>query len=327
MKFSIIIPIYNAERHLHACLDSILSQDFKDYEVLLIDDGSNDNSPNICDKISSENIKFSTIHKENSGASDCRNIGILNAKGEYILFLDSDDTFTPNILSTIDDIIKCKQELHLYVGKFNYLIDDKLVSKNQYNFDSDKLSNKNSYEILSYLFSEIPEQTWSIWRNVYNRAYILNNNLFFNKDLVIGEDLDYFIRAVLSTNKIGCVNKPIVNYRLSREDSLTANLNIRKIKDIIYICRYWIQYLENTSCSNVAKQLIYDRLVFSFAALFLHYNRLDIKSKRELKLLIKENEDMFKYSKKHNIKLISISYKALGVGATSRLVKLWTKIN
>ncbi len=326
LKFSIIIPVYNAERHLNTCISSILSQDHQDYEVLLINDGSNDNSSSICDRVSKEKSFFITIHKENSGAADCRNIGILHAKGDYILFLDSDDTFASNILQKINNTMEEKNSSDLYIGKFNYLIGEQITNKNNYEFDHSKLTKENKCDILAYLFSEIPEQTWSVWRNVYKRKFLLNNNIFFNKDLVIGEDLDFFIRSILKAKDISHINEPIVNYRLFESASVTANLNIKKIKDIIYLCKYWIEYFKKADCSEASQELIYDRLTFSFAAIFLHYNRIENDSKRELRELIKQNEALLMYSNKKYIKLLYFIYKVFGVSITSKLVKLWSKI-
>ena len=96
MKFSIIVPIYKVEKYLNQCVDSILSQDFSDYEMILVDDGSPDNCPYICDEYSKKNSKVVVIHKENGGLSDARNAGIMAAKGDYLFFVDSDDYWDDN---------------------------------------------------------------------------------------------------------------------------------------------------------------------------------------------------------------------------------------
>ena len=94
-KISIIVPIYIAEKTLHCCIDSILSQDYTDFELLLIDDGSKDASGKICDMYAENDERIRVIHKENSGVSDSRNMALDEAKGEYLQFLDSDDWITP----------------------------------------------------------------------------------------------------------------------------------------------------------------------------------------------------------------------------------------
>ena len=103
-KISVIIPIYNAEVYLENCLESIKNQSFTDYEVLLIDDGSTDNSGKICDVFATKDFRFQVIHKSNGGVSSARNIGIEQAKGEWICFMDSDDTVEKDYLQ------------HLYQG-------------------------------------------------------------------------------------------------------------------------------------------------------------------------------------------------------------------
>ncbi len=98
VRLSIIIPVYNAEEYLDRCLDSVLEQGFPSYEVILVDDGSTDSSPMICDRYSATDSRFRTIHKENGGVSSARNAGLNLAKGEYLMFVDSDDALLPDSL-------------------------------------------------------------------------------------------------------------------------------------------------------------------------------------------------------------------------------------
>lgn len=107
MKFSIIIPCYKVEQYLHQCVDSVLAQTYEDYEVILVDDGSPDNSPAICDEYGKKTDKVKVIHKPNGGLSDARNAGLDVARGEFVLFLDSDDWWDDKeALHKIDTCIK-----------------------------------------------------------------------------------------------------------------------------------------------------------------------------------------------------------------------------
>lgn len=101
MKISIIIPIYNSEKYLRQCLNSVQSQTFADFEVLLINDGSNDNSGKICDEYAAKDTRIKVFHKENGGVSSARNLGIDEAEGEWICFVDSDDVLEENYLTTL----------------------------------------------------------------------------------------------------------------------------------------------------------------------------------------------------------------------------------
>lgn len=99
---SVIVPVYNAEKTLRQCIDSILGQEYKDFELLLIDDGSKDNSPAICDEYASNDSRVRVFHKKNGGVSSARNVGLDNAKGEWITFIDSDDYITQGYLENIN---------------------------------------------------------------------------------------------------------------------------------------------------------------------------------------------------------------------------------
>ena len=101
MKLSIIIPVYRTQNTLQRCLESILCQSFTDYEIILVDDGSPDNCPYLCDEYTQKDARIKVIHKENGGLSDARNIGIQQAQGEYITFIDSDDTIKNGTLSAL----------------------------------------------------------------------------------------------------------------------------------------------------------------------------------------------------------------------------------
>ena len=101
MKLSIIIPVYRTQDTLERCLESILQQSFTDYEMILVDDGSDDGSPQLCDEYARKDARIRVIHKENGGLSDARNAGIRKARGEYITFVDSDDTMVDNTLENL----------------------------------------------------------------------------------------------------------------------------------------------------------------------------------------------------------------------------------
>ena len=98
IKFSIVLPIYNVERYLQRCLDSVLGQTYKNYEVIMVDDGSTDNCPAICDNYAARDTRIKVIHKQNAGLGMARNTGIENATGDYICFFDSDDFVATNLL-------------------------------------------------------------------------------------------------------------------------------------------------------------------------------------------------------------------------------------
>ena len=101
MKFSVVVPIYNVEKYLNKCVESILNQTYKDFELILVDDGSPDHCPEICDEYAERDARVRVIHKENEGLVAARNTGIKEAKGEYICYVDGDDWIANNLLETV----------------------------------------------------------------------------------------------------------------------------------------------------------------------------------------------------------------------------------
>ena len=131
LRFSIIVPVYNVEKYIEECLNSILKQNYKNYEVIVINDGSLDKSGEICENFSKKNFNFKVIHVKNGGLSSARNIGIKKALGEYILFLDGDDFIAKNCLEDIDNLIKKNNSTDIVFGKIiKYYKDGKTISNN-----------------------------------------------------------------------------------------------------------------------------------------------------------------------------------------------------
>ena len=114
-RLSIIVPVYNAEEYLDRCLNSIMNQEYSSCEVILVDDGSTDSSPMICDRYSATDPRFRTIHKPNGGVSSARNAGLCLAKGEYIMFLDSDDVLLP---AALEDMMESLSGEDIVIGGY-----------------------------------------------------------------------------------------------------------------------------------------------------------------------------------------------------------------
>lgn len=127
MKLSIIIPIYKTQDTLDRCIGSILRQSFTDYELLLVDDGSPDECPRLCDEYAQKDQRISVIHKENGGLSNARNAGIEQAKGEYITFIDSDDAIEEDTLQLLVDEL----EEHPYIDVLEYPIKERIGNPNR----------------------------------------------------------------------------------------------------------------------------------------------------------------------------------------------------
>lgn len=187
-KLSIIIPVFNVEKYIRRCVESIYAQNYEDIEVILIDDGSSDNSGKICDELASKDSRVKVIHTENSGCSSARNLGISLATGKYICFIDSDDEWLPLTLNKLLKKSDDEYDVIIYGAKTvdvkgNILGYERAGKENAY---------KGQEEVKEFLKSLSPgDKGWGlnyIWNRLYKTDVIKKNNILFNTKLNLGED-------------------------------------------------------------------------------------------------------------------------------------------
>jgi glycosyltransferase involved in cell wall biosynthesis len=233
MKFSIIVPMYNVAKYIKKCLDSLLNQNFDDYEIILIDDKSTDNTlEEVGNFILNPKIKL--IKKEyNSGLSDTRNLGLGLAKGEYILFIDSDDYITVNSLSTLYKKIEDmgKPDV-IYMG---YIVEKNGDSVKKYGY---KIEKNVVYDSCEYLIHELKNRSLSIPAcfAAYNNEYIQSKGLRFEKGLLHEDEL-WTPTVILQAKRIGVVDDAFYHYVI-RQNSITQKKDkTQNGLDLITICK------------------------------------------------------------------------------------------
>lgn len=263
IKFSIIVPVYKVEMYLNRCISSIVRQTYKNIEIILIDDGSPDKCPHICDKWREIDDRIKVIHKKNGGLSDARNTGILEASGEYILFVDSDDYI---------EIDTCEK---FYISGINQTPDiivgnAKRIEKNNISLisHSSKGMRKQIYTGKDYLKIELKENTMHMaaWLNLYNRKFLLDNKLKFQVGL-LHEDEEFTPRVFLKAEKIIGTHIFFYNYVI-RDDSITTSKNkIKNASHIIKTCKQ-LEKIYNQESDEELRKLLNNNLVDKFLNTF-----------------------------------------------------------
>jgi glycosyltransferase involved in cell wall biosynthesis len=228
--FSIIIPVYKVEKYLDECIQSVLFQSFCDYECVLVDDGSPDKCPVLCDEYALKYKRIRVIHKENGGLSDARNAGILAAAGEYIVLLDSDDKFANS--ATL-------QKLHGVIQKYKT---DVVLNVNWYTFTDNgekTLFDKCDKGIVLGSPAEVEEGILKsgmylagCWF-VVAKDYLLRNSLFFKK--ILHEDEHWMPRVLAATEKIALNHFPFYAYRIARDGSIMTKIAPQNLFDTLSI--------------------------------------------------------------------------------------------
>lgn len=219
MTISVIVPIYNAEKFLHYCIDSILNQSFVDFEILLVNDGSTDNSGRICDEYAGKDTRAKVIHKQNGGVSSARNAGIEAAKGEYICFVDSDDYLESNYLKELVETKKKYPDFDNVWCGFQ-TVEDYL--KSNINTVASEYNKDYSFSNLSSIMDLC--EKWLVqmpWNKLFLTKTIKENSIIFPPELSLGEDYIFNLRYLDCTNgKIVVINKPLYDYLRDGKESL-----------------------------------------------------------------------------------------------------------
>lgn len=219
MEFSIIIPIYNTqEEYLRQCINSIYAQNYDDFEVLLVDDGSTNGIGSLCDKYSADDSRFHTIHKTNGGVSSARNVGLQTAGGWWILFLDADDWWEPNLLKTLHskfldynsdififsyfhDCIDSSEPIRMGISDYSMTGGLELLQKLQVG-----LLDENHRFAKSYI--------GSVWMQCVRREIVLQHHLFFDTNLRMGEDCLWNMNYLQHVKSVTLLDIPFYHYRV-----------------------------------------------------------------------------------------------------------------
>lgn len=302
MRFSIIIPAYNAEAHIANCVESVLMQDYHDYEVVIIDDGSTDKTKLICQSLQESYPSIKLFSQRNAGASAARNEGIRQSKGEYLLFLDSDDFWIQkNLLSTLDRTIKLTApDLVLFGVRTVNNLSGK--SKIRVAFSPDEialLDSKNPAEQTDYLVSsnKFPSSAWSV---ASKSKLIKGQNIYFVEGIV-AEDLDWVLTLFFQDIKVSAIEGIFYQYHKLRPGSVTSESGTKAVESILYIVEKWVPELNKDPLRDAALNRF---LSFHFSTLFLSYYKLSKEKKREYKARISSYLPLLRTSNSRKLKYI-----------------------
>lgn len=311
---SVIVPIYKVEKYLDECVQSILQQTFEDFEVILVDDGSPDRCPVMCDSYAKQDDRIVVIHKVNGGLSDARNEGIKVARGEYVLFIDSDDRYM-----THDGFAELAKRINLYhediiqLATVNVCQDRDEVEyvRGNYNFDIINLGNKTS--TIDYLYND-GQFAGSAWLICVKRSLLVNNDISFPIG-VTAEDYGYLLKIITKARSYGAVDGLVYEYKKNMSCSITSKPRVSGIKGISIAVEYWKALSECPQGLNEFVAYIYMIMLLNYAGLS--------KEERDLVRKIVSN-DLCALSKsnKFKSKVIDVCIRLIGIDNTASLLRI-----
>lgn len=320
MKVSIIFPIYNVEQYLLQSVNSIRQQTYKNIEIILVDDGSKDTSPILCEQLKKQDERIVVIHKENGGLSDARNAGLKISTGDYVCFLDSDDYWDDDkaLALLMGKIEKTGAEIVQFHRKW---FDEKhnLVSIKKFH-DYSQIEQKNSEEIIKQMvrWGEINVHACL---SVISRKFLIDNGLFF-KQGIKSEDIEWGMRVFACNPKIAFVNEAFYVYRVKRDGSITSNIDYRHLCDLCETIKNIVKMLEtqNTPVSqSLLSYMMYQCLITSA---LLHRSRLTKTERLDIQNKVREicKNRLLKYRDDPIVNKVSLLYRCIGFQGMSYIL-------
>jgi glycosyltransferase involved in cell wall biosynthesis len=231
---SVIIPAFNCEKSIKRTVDSIISSGLTDYEIVIVNDGSTDNTASVCNSLCSQYSFIKYAEQENSGVSAARNKGISMATGEYIMFFDADDTAEENSFSECVDIIESKKPDILVFGmSFDYYKNGKLYRRDKLVPEQTDMLNKEQIKAeLESLYNT--NSLSSACNKIYRRALISDNNISFNTNYFLMEDFLFSLECINVCENIYCLPKALYYYKQTENEKNAFN----RLKRIDDLCEY-----------------------------------------------------------------------------------------
>lgn len=231
MKYSFIIPVYNCKSYLPACVESILAAGAEEFEILLVDDGSTDGSGALCDRLAVEHSPVRVLHKPNGGVSSARNAGIAAARGDYVLFLDADDSLDGASLKEILSDPRCQSvDMTIFGIRFDYYRQGRCYRRDPIFYSHDGILDRAAWAAsFAALFDA--NSLSPVWNKIFRRDILTENSLTLREDMFLYEDLEFTLRYLLHCGRVWNVPRPVYRYRQS-EDEGNAGRRLRRVSAI-----------------------------------------------------------------------------------------------
>lgn len=318
MKFSIIVPVYNVKDYLETCMNSLLRQDYLDYEILLIDDGATDGSGELCDRYQND-TRVRVFHKPNGGLSDARNYGIERATGDYLVFVDSDDWIEPSSLSEFSRVL------------YNNPVADILVTRLIESFDDGKNDRYKDQDFEKYLegerFTKERAFEWNCWKSqnsfpapkyIVGRNFVTTHGLKFLKGR-LHEDIDWTCNLwYLAEEYAGC-SYPWYHHRMNREGAITASINTKHYIDMMEIASIHYKAKDKDSFHKDS----FARIMGTLYAWLRYTKDLDNEDLQIIGASMQANNEIFSVAPELKHKLFVVIYKLFGSTNALRMLRAY----
>lgn len=291
MLLSIIIPAYNAGKFIEEAVVSILKQPFLDYEIIIVNDGSKDNTLEIINNLKNRYKNIKVLDQKNSGASVARNNGLKSSAGEYIYFIDADDTLVENCLKDITDVlINKKPDVLIGLYKMYNLDTNEVIIERDSLISNEMINGKDIEEVISvlnkYRLSSCP------WRYFIKRQLILDNNLFFIENSFV-EDAIWVPMLLTSANSFWLNDKVFYNYKI-HNNSVSTTKSFKFYEDALYGCKVLYDY--SLKLERNKQVLVFSYYMMLLVGVMQDYDYLKEDEKKVIDEYFESNKKSIKHA-------------------------------
>lgn len=305
-KISVIVPVYNVENYLNECVESIVAQSYSDIEIILVDDGSSDDSPRLCEEWKAKDSRITCIHKANGGASTARNEGIRACTGDYVIFMDADDYWDDNhfLEQAVDSMTTSQADVAVFGWK--------------------KVSDKGSFAEF------VPKAGISIIESVKNgdfnmsptiklvKADLLKDNDIYFRTGVINEDMEWCAKIFLAAEKLDSLAMSPYCYR-QHQGSVTHVTNYDYARDVESNYNYCLQLQQYMTSEKREAYQYY--LARGMSMLVIILSSYDKNERQHYNQFVCNNLQVLRYSRRLREKLIWLAIKVFGIELTETLLR------
>ena len=316
---SIVIPVYNTSRFLEECIRSVLHQDFTDWQVILIDDGSTDGSGTICDQFAANDPRIEVLHQPNQGLSVARNNGLARAQGEFVLFLDSDDFWLrQDTLTTLLDAMDRHPECG-FIG-FNWV----------YYFSKEKQRRWRDFGDYVPEVVSGEEALWSILRSgdtpmsacikILRRDFLIKSELSFIPGIT-SEDIPWFMRLLCHAEGCLFLHDYLYGYRQEVDGSITREYSPRRFHDLVFIIEDGLQLADSQPSPGMREALL-SFYATEYCILLSHMDVLTKKERQSIEPWMREHQYLLRNDQSPKVRLANRAWRLTGLKGLELLLRL-----
>lgn len=316
---SIIVPIYNVEKYLEECLDSLLLGMQDKCEIILVDDGSKDSSSDICEKYAKNDARIRVNHKENGGLSSARNVGLSMATGKYITFVDSDDKVFPESIPDICRRIEFSETDIYFLRLFKLYPDGQLHDLGD-GIQASGLQFQSKDDIIKYLSSR-PKFPGSACGKLFRRAFLLEHDLHFPYDRRYSEDLGFIRDCILYAKSFDALDIPYYQYRQNRAGSITNQITSKNFYDLLLFITESVDMLttEKKAIDHISAHIM-SFVAYEYCVLMYLYGFLPKHQDQKAYEALKQYCWVMKYARNTKSRFVKWSSKIVGIKFTSKIL-------